>query len=97
MHYHLSSLSEICSLSLNILFSPMNNDQTVCSLYFLSEQNIILPPAELLVSLCLKASVANLHCTDWPHVYMLCVRGRGVGWGGQVSLLRSQRIGPDGP
>ena len=73
----------------------MNNDQTVCSLYFLSEQNIILPPAELLVSLCLKASVANLHCTDWLHVCMLCVRGRGRG--GQVSLLRSQRIGPDGP
>ena len=72
----------------------MNNDQTVCSLYFLSEQNIILPPAELLVSLCLKASVANLHCTDWLHVCMLCVRVRG---GGQVSLLRSQRIGPDGP
>ena len=76
----------------------MNNgdddDQTVCSLYFLSEQNIILPPAELLVSLCLKASVANLHCTDWLHVCMLCVRG---GEGGQVSLLRSQRIGPDGP
>ena len=74
----------------------MNNDQTVCSLYFLSEQNIILPPAELLVSLCLKASVANLHCTDWLHVCMPCVRGRGGG-GGQVSLLRSQRIGPDGP
>ena len=73
----------------------MNNDQIVCSLYFLSEQNIILPPAELLVSLCLKASVANLHCTDWLHVCMLCVRGRGGG--GQVSLLRSQRIGPDGP
>ena len=74
----------------------MNNDQTVCSLYFLSEQNIILPPAELLVSLCLKASVANLHCTDWLHVCMLCVRGRGGG-GSQVSLLCSQRIGPDGP
>ena len=55
----------------------MNNDQTVCSLYFLSEQNIILPPAELLVSHCLKASVANLHCTDWLHVCMLCV---GIGY-----------------
>ena len=72
----------------------MNNDQTVCSLYFLSEQNIILPLAELLVSPCLKASVANLHCTDWLHVCMLCVGGRG---GGQVSLLCSQRTGPDGP
>ena len=74
----------------------MNNDQTVCSLYFLSEQNIILPPAELLVSLCFKARVANLHCTDWLHdcVYAMC---SGKGRGGQVSLLRSQRIGPDGP
>ena len=57
----------------------MNNDQTVCSLYFLSEQNIILPQAELLVSLCLKARVANLHCTDWLNVCMLCVGGSGGG------------------
>ena len=73
----------------------MNNDQPVCSLYFLSEQNIILLPAELLVSLCLKASVANLHCTDWLHVCMLCVGGREGG--GQISLLCCQRTGPDGP
>ena len=66
------------------LFCPMKNDQTVCRLYFLSEQNIILPPAELPVSLSLKAIVANLHCTDWLHVCMLCVGGRG---GGQFSLL----------
>ena len=59
----------------------MNNDQTVCSLYFLSEQNIILPPAKLLVSLCLKARVANLHCTDWLNVCMLCVGGSGGGSG----------------
>ena len=57
----------------------MNNDQTVCSLYFLSEQNIILLPVNLPVSLCHKASVANLHCTDWLHVCMLCVgEGKGV-------------------
>ena len=56
----------------------MNNDQTVCSLYFLSEQNIILLPVELPVSLCLKVSVAHLHCTDWLHVCMLCV-GEGKG------------------
>ena len=65
----------------------MNNDQTVCSLYFLSEQNIILPPAELLVSLCLKASVANLHCTDWLYVCMLSVRGRGGGESGFPAAL----------
>ena len=71
----------------------MNNDQTVFSLYFLSDQNIILPPAESPVSLCLKASVANLHCTDWLHVCMHMYWGKG----GQFSLLCSQRIGPDGP
>ena len=72
----------------------MNNDQTVCSLYCLSEQNIILLQAELLVSLCLKARVANLHCTDWLNVCMLCVGGSGGG--GQVFLLFSQRILPNG-
>ena len=66
----------------------MNNDQTVCSLYFLSEQNIILPPAELLVSLCFKARVANLHCTDWLHdcVYAMC-SGKGRGGSGFPAAL----------
>ena len=72
----------------------MNNDQTVCNLYFLSEQNIILPPAELLVSLCLKASVATCIVLIG---YMCVCYVFGEGEGGQVSLLRSQRIGPDGP
>ena len=74
----------------------MNNDQTVCSLYFLSEKNIILPPAELLVSPCLKARLVLQTCIVLIG-YMCVCYVLGEGEGGQVSLLCSQRTGPDGP